>query len=612
MPIEDAKSLVSKLPGQPGIYRMLGARGEVLYVGKARNLRQRVQNYFRDSGLSPRIASLMQQAHDVEITITRTENEALLLENNLIKSLHPRYNILLRDDKSYPYIYVSDTQEFPRIGFHRGAKREQGRYFGPYPSAYAVRETLNLLQKIFRVRQCQDSFFRNRSRPCLQYQIKRCSAPCVGYIDSGRYRKDAEQAILFLEGRSQSAIDDSIRRMEQASEKQDYETAAVHRDRIAALKRIHETQYITGSGGDADVLACAAAPEAACVVVSFIRGGRNLGSKSFFPKLGAETEPGEILSAFVPQYYLSATGAGGRTIPARIYLDQPVADKALLERSFSQLAGKKVSIAVAARGAARQWMQMARLNATEALRRELAGKIDMRRRFEALRDALGLEAAPERVECFDISHTMGEATVASCVVFDANGPVKSDYRRFNIEGIERGDDYGAMTQALTRRYRRVKEGEGSLPDLLLIDGGKGQLSAAEAVLQELQIEGMRLVAVAKGRERKPGKEQLFLSGSKRPTILPADSHGLHLIQQIRDEAHRFAIAGHRLRRGRARTHSPLERIPGIGGKRRQALLKNFGGLREVARAGVQDLARVPGISQELAQKIYDSFHGEET
>ncbi|HXZ45917.1 MAG TPA: excinuclease ABC subunit UvrC [Pseudolabrys sp.] len=611
MPIEDSKTLINRLPGQPGIYRMLGNRGEVLYVGKARSLRKRVQNYFRDSGLSPRIASLMQQVRDVEVTVTRTENEALLLENNLIKSLHPRYNILLRDDKSYPYIFVSEAQEFPRIGFHRGAKRDKGRYFGPYPSAYAVRETLNLLQKIFRVRQCQDSFFRNRSRPCLQYQIKRCSAPCVGYIDSARYRQDVEQALLFLEGRSESAIDDSIRRMEQASEKQDYETAAVHRDRIAALKRIQETQYVAGEGGDADALAVAAAPEAACVVVTFIRGGRNLGSKSFFPKPGAETEPGEILSAFLPQYYLSASVTGGRMVPSRIYLNQPVPDRTLLERAFAHLAGKKVNIAAAVRGTARQWVQMAQLNAAEALRRELADKIDMRRRFEALRDALELEAAPERVECFDISHTMGEATVASCVVFDVNGPVKSDYRRFNIEGIERGDDYGAMSQALTRRYRRVKEGEGILPDLLLIDGGKGQLSAAEVALQEMQIEGVRLVAVAKGRSRKPGKEQLFLSGSKRPTILPADSHGLHLIQQIRDEAHRFAIAGHRLRRGRTRTHSTLERIPGIGGKRRQALLKNFGGLREVARAGVQDLTRVPGISRDLAQKIYDAFHSEE-
>jgi excinuclease ABC subunit C len=372
------------------------------------------------------------------------------------------------------------------------------------------------------------------------------------------------------------------------------------------LKRIQEKQYITGEGGDADVMAIAATPEAACIVVTWIRGGQNLGSKSFFPRMGAESTPWEMLDAFLSQYYLS-----GRTIPARIYLSEAIVDRALLERAFSEHAGKKIALTVNPRGAPRRWMQMAKFNAADALRRHLAGKIDMQDRFEALRDALKLESTPERIECFDISHTMGEAAVASCVVFDVNGPVKSDYRRFNIAGIEPGDDYGAMTQALTRRYRRVKEGEGKLPDLLLIDGGKGQLSAAEAVLQELQLEDMKLVAVAKGRERKPGKEQLFLSGSRRPTILPADSSGLHLIQQVRDEAHRFAIAGHRLRRGRARTTSTIERIPGIGGKRRQALLKNFGGLREVARAGVEDLTRVPGISQELAQKIYDAFHGEE-
>jgi len=553
----------------------------------------------------------MQQVKDVEITVTHTENEALLLEINLIKSLHPRYNILLRDDKSYPHIFVSDSQEYPRIGFHRGAKREKGRYFGPYPSSYAVHEALNLLQKIFRVRQCHDSFFRNRSRPCLQYQIKRCSAPCVGLIDAERYRHDVQQAVMFMEGRSQSIVRESIKEMEQASEGQDYETAAILRDRIAMLKRIQERQYISGEGGDADVLAVAATSESACVVVTFIRAGQNLGGKSFFPRIGAESGPGEILSAFLSQYYLSTANAGGRTIPPRIYLSDPIADRVLLERVFSQQAGKKISISAGHRGAPRRWVQMARVNAAEALRRDLTGKIDMRARFEALRDALALEASPERIECFDISHTMGEAAVASCVVFDINGPVKSDYRRFNIAGIEPGDDYGAMTQALTRRYRRVKEGEGKLPDLLLIDGGKGQLSAAEAVLQELQLEDVKLVAVAKGRERKPGKEQLFLSGSRRPTILPADSAGLHLIQQVRDEAHRFAIAGHRLRRGRARTTSTIERIPGIGGKRRQALLKNFGGLREVARAGVEDLTRVPGISQELAQKIYDAFHGVE-
>ncbi|MBI3778436.1 MAG: excinuclease ABC subunit UvrC [Gammaproteobacteria bacterium] len=606
MTVENSKALLKNLPSQPGIYRMLNGKGEVLYVGKARNLRKRVQSYFRASGLAARVMLLMQQAQDVEITVTHTETEALLLENNLIKTLHPRFNILLRDDKSYPYIFVSDSQEFPRIGFHRGAKREKGRYFGPYPSSYGVRETLNLLQKIFRVRQCQDSFFRNRSRPCLQYQIKRCSGPCVGLIDAERYRHDVQQAVMFMEGKSQSLVRDSIREMEQASDKQDYETAALLRDRIAMLKRIQEKQYISGEGGDADVLAVAATPEAVCVVVTYIRGGQNLGSKTFFPRMGAESSPEEILSAFLAQYYLF-----GRTIPARIYLSEAISDRALLERAFSEQAGKRIAVATSARGAPRRWVQMAKLNAAEALRRHLAGKIDMQGRFEALRDALELESTPERIECFDISHTMGEATVASCVVFDINGPVKSDYRRFNIEGIEPGDDYGAMTQALTRRYRKVKEGEGKLPDLLLIDGGKGQLSAAEAVLQELQIEDLRLVAVAKGRERKPGKEQLFLSGSRRPTILPATSAGLHLIQQVRDEAHRFAIAGHRARRGKARTTSPIERIPGIGGKRRQALLKNFGGLREVARAGVEDLARVPGISPDLAQKIYDAFHSEE-
>ena len=594
------------LPTRPGIYRMLGGKGEVLYVGKARNLRKRVQSYFRASGLAARVLLLMHQAQDLEITVTHTETEALLLENNLIKTLHPRFNILLRDDKSYPYIFVSDGQEYPRIGFHRGAKREKGRYFGPYPSSYGVRETLNLLQKIFRVRQCQDSFFRNRSRPCLQYQIKRCSGPCVGLVEPERYRRDVRQALMFMEGKSQSLIRDGIKQMEQASDRQDYETAALLRDRIGMLKRIQEKQYITGQGGDADVMAIDATLEAACIVVTWIRGGQNLGSKSFFPRMGAESAPAEILAAFLAQYYLS-----GRAIPARVYLGEAIADRALLERAFTEKAGKKIALAVGPRGAPRRWVQMAKLNADEALRRHLAGKIDMQGRFEALRDALKLESMPERIECFDISHTMGEATVAACVVFDMNGPVKSDYRRFNIEGIEPGDDYGAMTQALTRRYRKVKEGEGRLPDLLLIDGGKGQLSVAEGVMQELQLAGVKLVGVAKGRERKPGQEQLFLSGSGRPTILPPTSAGLHLIQQIRDEAHRFAIAGHRARRGKARTSSPIERIPGIGGKRRQALLKNFGGLREVARAGVEDLARVPGISPQLAQKIYDAFHGEE-
>src|SRR3989344_3622643 len=485
MPVEHPKALIMSLPPRPGISRMLGAKGEVLYVGKARNLRKRVQSYFRTSGLAARVMLLMHQAQNIEITVTHTETEALLLENNLIKTLLPRFNILLRDDKSYPYIFVSDNQEYPRIGFHRGAKREKGRYFGPFTSSYGVRETLNLLQKIFRVRQCHDSFFRSRSRPCLQYQIKRCSGPCVGLIEPERYTADVQQAVMFMEGKSQSLVRESIKQMEQASDKQDFETAALFRDRIAMLKRIQEKQYITGEGGDADVMAIAATPEAACIVVTWIRGGQNLGSKTFFPRMGSESTPWEMLNAFLSQYYLS-----GRTIPARIYLSEAIADRALLERAFSEHAGKKIILTANPRGAAKRWVQMAKLNADDALSRHLAGKIDMQGRFEALRDALKLESTPERIECFDISHTMGEATTASCVVFDMNGPVKSDYRRFNIEGIEPGDDYGAMTQALTRRYRKVKEGEGRLPDLLLIDGGKGQLSVAEGVMQELQLAGV--------------------------------------------------------------------------------------------------------------------------
>jgi excinuclease ABC subunit C len=601
----DAKTLLAGLPTAPGIYRMLGGSREVLYVGKARNLRQRVSSYFRRSGLAPKVAALMEHVRDLEVTVTHTENEALLLENNLIKTLQPPYNILLRDDKGYPYIFISDAEKFPRIGFHRGAKRAKGRYFGPYPSAGSVRESLNLMQKIFRVRQCDDSFFQNRSRPCLQYQIKRCSGPCVGLIDPARYREDVQDAILFLEGRSRAVIAELATRMEQASQRQDYEAAALYRDRIATLKSLQEKQYIVGNSGDADVVACAAHHSAACIEVTFIRNGANLGSRAFYPRLGTDATAADVLAAFLPQYYL------GKTIPPRIYLNQAVPEAAVLAGVFSEQAGRKVGVSRAVRGAPKRWAQMAAINAEDQLRRWLAGRLNLAERFEALRAALDFDAAPDRIECFDISHTRGEATVASCVVFDRNGPVKSAYRKFNIEDIEPGDDYAAMTQALTRRYRRLKEGEGTLPDLLLIDGGKGQLRAAEAVMEELQIEGLRLVGVAKGAERIPGREQLFLSGRTRPTILPPSSAALHLIQQVRDEAHRFAITGHRQRRARARTTSVLESIPGIGDRRRQALLKNFGGLREVARAGVEDLARVPGINRELAQRIYDVFHEQE-
>jgi excinuclease ABC subunit C len=601
MPL-DTDTLVKNLPASPGVYRMLGEGGEVLYVGKARDLRQRVRSYFRRTGQPPKVRALVRLIEHIEVNVTLTETEALLLENNLVKTLHPRFNILLRDDKSYPYIFISETQPFPRLTFHRGARREPGKYFGPYPSAAAVRETLNLLQKLFQLRPCADSFFRNRSRPCLQYQIRRCSAPCVGFIDHERYLQDVRHAHLFLSGRSRAVIEDIVGKMEAASARQDYEAAAQYRNRIAALKRIQEKQYVVGESGDADVLAVTVERGTAGVEVAFVRGGLHLGSKSYFLKIGAETKPPEILAAFLPQYYL------GRPVPERLYLNCAIPDKALLEETFSRQAGRKLTIGQAPRGAPRRWVRMAEINAKEALRRMLAGRDSLRGRYEALRDALGFEAVPGRVECFDVSHTQGEAAVAACVVFDAGGPVKSEYRRFNIEGVQPGDDYGSLAQALERRYRRVQEGEGRLPDLLLIDGGKGQVAAAARILEELQIADIRLLGVAKGRRRRPGREQLFLSGTGRATILPTDSPALHLIQQIRDEAHRFAVTGHRLRRARKRTASVLEQIPGVGDKRRQALLKNLGGLREVKRADVEDLACVPGINRELARRIYNVFH----
>jgi len=593
---------VRTLPAKPGVYRMLDAAGQVLYVGKARSLRTRVRSYLRARGLTARILSMMRSVTAVDVTVTHTEAEALLLENNLIKTLKPRYNVLLRDDKSYPYIFLAESQDFPRLAFHRGARNAKGRYFGPFPSASAVRESLQLLQKIFLVRQCKDSFFRNRSRPCLQYQIGRCSGPCVGLISPEDYRRDVRHTILFLEGQSRTVVDEMVHQMEQAAEAQNYEGAARFRDRIAALKRIQARQYVSREGGDADVVAVATLDSLACVEVVFIRGGLNLGSKRFFPANDGGLTPEEMLAAFLPLYYLE------KTIPSRVYLDRRIPGRELLAQVFSEQMGRAVRLSVATRGTPRRWAQMAALNATQALQRRQADKAGMLERFDALRERLGLDQTPERIECFDISHTFGEATVASCVAFDQTGPVKADYRRYNIEGVKPGDDYGAIRQALTRRFRHLRDGEGKAPDVLLIDGGKGQVGAAAAVLEEYQLGGIRLVGVAKGRSRRPGREQLFLSGAKTATILPADSPALHLIQHVRDEAHRFAITGHRQRRARSRTTSALQDITGIGDRRRQALLKNFGGLQGVARAGVEDLARVPGISAALAQRIYDSFH----
>lgn len=599
----DAKAFLKTLSSRPGVYRMLNAAGEVIYVGKARNLVKRVSSYFLRSVSAPKTRALVSQIANIEVTVTHTENEALILENNLIKELRPRYNVLLRDDKSYPYIFLSADQ-FPRLAYHRGPKRARGKYFGPYPSAGAVRDTLNLLQKLFRVRQCEDSFYSNRSRPCLQYQIKRCTAPCVGYVTAEEYGEDVRHATLFLEGKDSQVIDELVRQMEAASAKLEFERAAHYRDQIASLRRVQERQYVSGAGGDLDVIVSAYEKGAGCVQVVFIRGGHQLGNKTFFPGHTQDTDAAEILAAFLPQYYL------GKQVPTEILVNQPLEDQQLLEEVLGEQAGRKVTISHNLRGDRARWVQMAVTNVEDSLRRHLASKSGMRQRYEALQDALGLDGLPQRLECFDISHTMGEATVASCVVFNDEGALKSDYRRFNIEGITGGDDYAAMHQALTRRYTRLKEGEGKLPDILFIDGGKGQLAEARKVLEELQVSDVVLVGVAKGPERKPGLETLFLYGHDQPIILPTDSPALHLIQQIRDEAHRFAITGHRQRRAKARSKSPLEGIPGVGPKRRRDLLKQFGGWQEVARAGVDDLLKVKGISRDLAQKIYDTLHPE--
>ncbi len=581
--------------------------GKVIYVGKARDLKKRVASYFRTRITHPKTRAMVAQIHQIEITVTNTEGEALLLENNLIKLLRPRYNVLLRDDKSYPYIHLSG-HAFPRLGFHRGARKVSGQFFGPYPSSSAVRETLSLLQKVFPVRQCEDSFYRNRLRPCLQYQIKRCSAPCVGLVSEEDYARDVHHVVLFLEGKDNEVIDDLITRMEAASGALAFEEAARYRDQIGTLRRVQEKQYISGQGGDLDVIAAAVAGGLGCVQVFFIRAGRNLGNKAYFPRNTEEADPAGLLSAFLPQYYLAAEGKGGHAIPDEILLNGAPQDLALLEQVLAQQAGRQVSIAHRVRGDRARWVKLAAANAAHALTARLNSRATMANRFDALCDVLDLDAPPTRMECFDISHTRGEATVASCVVFDSNGPLKSDYRRFNIEGITPGDDYAAMHQALLRRYRRLKAGEARLPDILFIDGGKGQVTQAEAVMQALQISTVRLIGVAKGASRRPGLETLCLSGQDRAIILPTDSPALHLIQQIRDEAHRFAITGHRQRRAKRRTTSVLEDIAGLGPKRRQQLLRQFGGLQEVARAGVEELTRLNGISRQLAQRIYDAFH----
>jgi excinuclease ABC subunit C len=585
----DAKSFVAGLPNLPGVYRMLGARGEALYVGKARDLKKRVGSYFHKQASSPRIQMMLSQLASIEVTASRSEGEALLLENNLIKSLAPRYNILFRDDKSYPYLTVTG-HEFPRLGFHRGAKDRQNRYFGPFPHAYAVRESIQLLQRVFRLRTCEDTVFENRSRPCLLHQIHRCTAPCTGLISAGQYAEDVANAVLFLEGREDDVIRGLSDKMNAAADAQHYEKAAAYRDQVRALSRVQARQYVESNRGvDADVVACAIEGGIACVNLVMIRGGRHVGDRSFFPSNAEGATAGEVVAAFLEQHYLD------QPLPALVVTSEPVE----LENA---------NVVNPSHGERRVWLEMARKNAQLAIAQHVRDRATQEGRLQALREALGLPEGMQRIECFDISHTMGEATVASCVVYDRQQMQKSEYRRFNIHDVTPGDDYAAMRQVLSRRYERVNAEAGKIPDLVLIDGGKGQVSAAKAAMVELGMNDIAVVGIAKGPERKPGLEELIIESEARTLQLAPSHPGLHLIQAIRDEAHRFAIVGHRARRGKARMHSMLNEIPGIGAKRRQALIEHFGGLRGVQAAAIDDIAKVEGISRPLAERIYRHLH----
>ena len=598
----DAKPFLANVSQRPGVYRMLGATGEVLYVGKARNLKNRLTSYFVGKAQAAKTMAMVSQIHNVEVTVTASETEALLLEYNLIKRHRPRYNVTLRDDKSFPYLYISTQQEYPRISFYRGSRKLPGKFFGPYPNARATRETLLLLQKLFLLRPCSDTFFSNRSRPCLQHQIKRCSGPCVRLISPEDYAQDVSDAIKVLEGKGAELIDDLATRMEESSQRLEFERAARLRDQINGIKGIHSTQSVTRNANeDIDAVALVSHGSDHCVSIVFVRGGRNLGSTNFFPRPGI-AEAGELLSGFLAQYYL------GRDAPSEILIDQPIEDADLLEATLTQKMERTVRIRSGVRGVRARWIEMARTNAELGMKMRRATEATSTEQLQALGETFSLPASPQRIECFDVSHTMGERTVASCVVFGPEGALKSDYRRFNIEGLAPGDDYGALRQALSRRYARIKRGEAPMPDLLLIDGGPGQLAEAVKVLKELEIDAVRVAGVAKGADRRPGQERLFLPEEQAPLILPPDSPALLLIQRIRDEAHRFAITGHRQRRAKARTQSILETVPGLGPRRRRELLKQFGGLQGVARAGIDDLAKVHGISRKLAQAIYDTLH----
>ena len=587
----DPKQFVGGLPNLPGVYRMLAADGAALYVGKAKDLKKRVGSYFSRSAQSPRTAMMVAQIGSIEVTATRSEDEALLLEHNFIKSLTPRYNIIFRDDKTYPYLAITG-HEFPRIGLHRGARDRKDRYFGPFPHAYAVRESIQLLQRVFRLRTCEDTVFANRSRPCLLHQIRRCTAPCTALVSAEQYAQDVKSAEMFLAGREDDVIRLLSDKMNAASAALQYEEASVYRDQVRTLSTVRSRQYVESNlGVDADVVGCAIDNGIACVNLVMVRGGRHVGDRSFFPQNAQQATVEEVLAAFLEQHYLEHPVPRLVIAAAEVDVDIP-----------------KTQVVVPSHGARRIWADMARKNALLALAQRARDKTLHEERVIALRQALGLPESAQRIECFDVSHMMGEATVAACVVHDRNAMQKSEYRRYNIRGVTPGDDYGAMRQVFARRYEKVTREGGHIPDLILVDGGKGQVGAVRLILADLGLNDVCVVGVAKGPERRPGAEQLVLeSGAHTLRLLP-DDPALHLIQEIRDEAHRFAVLGHRARRGKARMTSTLTEIPGIGAKRRQRLLAHFGGLRGVEAAAVDDLARVAGVSRSLAERIYRHLH----
>lgn len=602
----DHQSFLKSLTSQSGVYQMYDDTSAILYVGKAKNLKRRVASYFQKGELPLKTQALVKRIAKIEITVAPSEAEALVLEHNLIKSQKPPFNILLRDDKSYPYIFISADEAFPKLAFHRGAKKKKGQYFGPFPSGYAVRESLNFLQKTFRVRQCEEATYRNRSRPCLMYQINRCSGPCVGLVSDEAYAEDLTQTRLFLEGKSDQLKKFLAQKMEHASEYLKFEEAADFRDRLRALQHVQAQQGIEAGGGNLDVIACEVSAALSCVHVIYVRMGRIIGSRSFFPNSKLEQAAEEVLSTFLGQRYLSSDA---QEIPPHIVLSHRIEDEASMAEAIGKERGTAVKMTSNVRTYKATWLAMAHEAARQNLKQKLNSKATLRHRYVALQEALDLDELPMRMECFDISHSSGEYTVASCVVFDQDGPRKSDYRRFNIEGITKGDDYAAMNQALTRRYSRLQKEEKTLPDILIVDGGKGQLTQAKTVLSELGIHDVLLLGVAKGPTRKAGLELLHLVDGT-DIDLPGDHSALHLIQHIRDEAHRFAITGHKAGRDKQRRRSTLEDISGIGPKRRKALLTYFGGLQEVLKASPGELAKVPGISKKTAEEVYSVLHSE--